>query len=236
MGTDATRPRLVLWDIDHTLIETRGVGGKLARAAFAEITGRTVEQMADATGKTEPVILAETLKSYGMEPSDEYERQFAHALPEQYRRHADELRQVGEVLPGAAEALAALGLIPGVVQTVLTGNYSGVARIKLAAFGLDSGLDLDIGAYAEDASDRAALVPIAQKRATERYGHAFTRDNTLIIGDTTHDVAAAHSGGAAIVAVATGNDSAEDLRRCGADVVLADLTDTPSLLQHVMTL
>ena len=62
MGTDATRPRLVLWDIDHTLIETRGVGGKLARAAFAEITGRTVEQMADATGKTEPVILAETLK------------------------------------------------------------------------------------------------------------------------------------------------------------------------------
>jgi phosphoglycolate phosphatase-like HAD superfamily hydrolase len=234
METHAARPHLVLWDIDHTLIETRGVGGRLARAAFEEITGRQTEHMADATGKTEPVILAETLKACGMEATEEHQQRYARALPEQYRRHAEELKQVGRVLPGAAEALAALCQVPGIVQTVLTGNYKGVAAIKLAVYELDGFLDLDVGAYADDGTDRAALVPIAQKRATERHGHTFTRENTVVIGDTTHDVAAAHNGGAAIVAVASGNDSAEELRKAGADTVLSNLIDTSSVIRHVM--
>src|SRR5205807_2686423 len=155
---DAARPHLILWDIDHTLIETRGLGGRLARAAFEEITGRRIARMADATGKTEPVILAETLKACGMEPTEEYQQRYAQALPEQYRQHADQLRKVGRVLPGATEALAALSQVPGTVQTVLTGNYKGVAATKLAVFELDDALDLDVGAYADDATDRAALV------------------------------------------------------------------------------
>jgi phosphoglycolate phosphatase-like HAD superfamily hydrolase len=113
-------------------------------------------------------------------------------------------------------------------------NYKGVAAIKLAVFELDDDLDLDVGAYADDGTDRAALVPIAQKRATERYRHLFTRDNTVVIGDTSHDIAAAHKGGAAIVAVASGNDSADDLRKSGADTVLPDLSDTSAVVRHVM--
>jgi phosphoglycolate phosphatase-like HAD superfamily hydrolase len=97
---------------------------------------------------------------------------------------------------------------------------------ELRIFGLDTVVDLEIGAYADDGAERAALVPISQQRAAQRYGHRFTRQNTLTIGDNIHDVAAAHNGGAAILAVASGNDSAERLRAAGADRVLADLTNT----------
>jgi phosphoglycolate phosphatase len=229
MASEAYAPRLILWDIDHTLVETRGAGSEFARAAFAEITGIRPERMATATGKTEPVILAETLRAHGIEPDETYQRRYAEALPAQYRRHADQLRQQGRALPGAAEAIAALGQQPGIVQTVLTGNYKAVAAVKLSVFGLDRHLDLDAGAYADDAPDRAALVPIAQKRATARYGTAFTNTNTVIIGDTTHDVAAAHNGGAAIVVVATGSDSADQLREAGAEYVIPDLTNLDAL-------
>lgn len=135
-------------------------------------------------------------------------------------------------MPGAREALDALAQLAGVVQTVLTGNYRAVAAVKLETFELDH-LDLDVGAYAEDNSDRAPLVAVAQQRAGTKYGHKFSRRNTVIVGDTTYDISAAHLGGAAIVAVATGRDSADDLRDAGADIVLPDLTDTRGFVSAV---
>jgi phosphoglycolate phosphatase-like HAD superfamily hydrolase len=233
VAINATRPRLVLWDIDHTLIETRGTGGRLARAAFQEITGIRPHRMAVATGKTEPVILAETLLAHGIRPTEEHQRRYAETLPEQYRRHIDQLRQGGRALPGAAAALAALNQVPDLIQAVLTGNYRAVAAVKLAAFHLDGILDLEVGAYADNAADRAALVPIAQRRAGRKYQHAFTRVNTVIIGDTTHDVAAAYQGGAAIIAVTSGHHTADDLRAAGADIVLTSLADTAAVLRAV---
>jgi phosphoglycolate phosphatase len=234
MTDDAHQPRLILWDIDHTLIETRGAGSDFARAAFEQVTGKKPAEMAEATGKTEPVILAETLRAEGIEPSDEYQRQYAEALPAQYQQHAEVLRRVGRALPGAADAIEALRQVPGVIQTVLTGNYKAVAATKLQTFGLAQHLDLDLGAYADDGTDRADLVPSAQQRATAKCGRTFTQDNTVIIGDTSHDIAGAHKGGAAIVAVATGNDSADKLRAAGAEQVLPDLTDTAALRRAVI--
>ncbi len=233
MPNSATHPRLILWDIDHTLIETRGAGGQFARAAFEEITGIRPEHMAEATGKTEPVILAETLRAHGIEPNDTYQRQYAQALPAQYRRHVEQLRTQGRALPGAAEAITALHEIPGVIQTVLTGNYKAVAATKLAAFDLDRLLDLDIGAYADDAEDRTALVAIAQRRTEAKYAGPFTRANTVIIGDTTHDITAARNGGAAVIAIASGNDTADRLREAGAEYVLDDLAKVVDLVRAI---
>jgi phosphoglycolate phosphatase len=227
--------KLVLWDIDHTLIETRGLGGQLARVAFHEITGTQPEEMADATGKTERVILAETLLAHGIQPTEEHQERYAIALPEQYRRNVNELKQTGRAIPGAAEAIAALHRVPDIIQTVLTGNYRAVAAIKLAAFNLDDLLDLEVGAYADDGADRAALVPITQQRASAKYQRRFSRANTVIIGDTIHDVAAAHNGGAGVVAVANGSHDAEQLRTAGADTVLADLSNTAALLAAITT-
>jgi len=233
MANGAIHPRLILWDIDHTLIETRGAGGQFARAAFEEITGIRPEHMAEATGKTEPVILAETLRAQGIEPIETYQRQYAQALPAQYRRHVEQLRDQGRALPGAADAIAALHQFSGVVQTVLTGNYKAVAATKLAAFDLDRLLDLDIGAYADDAEDRAALVAIAQRRAESKYAGPFTCANTVIIGDTTHDIAAAHNGGAGIIAVATGSDTTDQLREAGAECVLDGLAQVADLVRAI---
>jgi phosphoglycolate phosphatase-like HAD superfamily hydrolase len=233
MAIDANRARLILWDIDHTLIDTRGAGSQFARAAFTEITGRNPHRMATATGKTEPVILAETLRAHGIEPTDEYQRRYAQALPDQYRRHADQLRQQGRALPGATAAITALDQIPGVIQTVLTGNYKAVATVKLAVFDLDRLLDLDVGAYADDADDRAALVAIAQQRAAARYAYPFSRTNTIIIGDTTHDITAARNGGASVIAVATGTDTSDQLREAGADHLLPNLTDSAALIKAI---
>src|SRR5206468_418471 len=102
----------------------------------------------------------------------------------QYADHADLLRSSGRALDGAPAALAALAGRPAFVQTVLTGNFRAVALTKLRAFGLDGYLDLDAGAYGEDANERVELVSIAQTRASDRYRAPFTATNTVIIGDT----------------------------------------------------
>ncbi|MBX6721794.1 MAG: haloacid dehalogenase-like hydrolase [Dactylosporangium sp.] len=234
MSDPATDLRLVLWDIDHTLIETRGVGSQFYQAAFEEVTGRTLEHKADVTGKTEQVILAETLRLHGIDQSAAYQEGYARALAEQYRRNADLLRERGRALPGAAEAVASLAQHPGVVQTVLTGNYRAVAAIKLEIFDLDKHIDLDVGAYGEDSTDRPPLVAIAQQRASTKYRHEFTQTNTVIIGDNSHDITAGHLGGAAVIAVASGRDSAEQLRNAGARVVLPDLTGTTNVVAAVL--
>jgi phosphoglycolate phosphatase-like HAD superfamily hydrolase len=121
-----------------------------------------------------------------------------------------------------------------VVQTVLTGNVPAVARVKLAAFGLDRHLDLEIGAYGPDDHVRANLVRAAQRRASVKHGGVFDRETTVVIGDTPHDVTAAREGGARVVAVASGRFTEPELRASGAEVVLPDLTDTAVVLRAVL--
>ncbi|HSR23597.1 MAG TPA: HAD hydrolase-like protein, partial [Candidatus Eisenbacteria bacterium] len=152
------------------------------------------------------------------------------ALAGVYEGRIEEIRRHGRALPGAAEALAALAAVPGTVQTVLTGNVPAVARTKLAAFGLDHHLDLDVGAYGPDDHVRAGLVPLAQRRAGARYGALFDVRSTVVIGDTAHDVTAAREGGARAIAVATGGTTAGELQAAGAEVVLPDLMDTAALV------
>src|SRR3989442_13575306 len=101
-------PRLVLWDVDHTLIETRGFGAELYRRAFEEVTGRRMEHRVEVTGRTELAIWADTLRLHAIEPTTELERDYAIALARQYELHADELSRRGRTLPGAGAALDAL--------------------------------------------------------------------------------------------------------------------------------
>lgn len=228
-----TTNRLVLWDIDHTLLDTGGVGSEVFRDAFEEVTGRTIERLADVTGRTEQVIFRETLHLYGIEDPGDYFTKFAEAQANGYRTRAEEMRQRGRALPGAREALEALARLPYVTQAVLTGNTRPSAEAKLHTFGLDTLLDLDSGAYGTDDSVRANLVPVARQRASARHGATFTGENTVIIGDTTSDVEAALNSGADIVAVATGRTSAQELGSAGARTVFEDLADTASLVRAV---
>ena len=164
---------LVLWDVDHTLMETGGVGFELFRTAFERATGRELEHPAEVTGRTEPAIFRETVELQRMPYSPALFDRYAALLAAGYVAGADEMARRGRALPGAAEAIAALASTDGVVQSVLTGNLRPVAETKLQTFGLDRGLDLGVGAYGTDDDVRANLVPVARRRAAEKYQTDF---------------------------------------------------------------
>lgn len=222
------KPLLVLWDVDHTLIETRGVGFKIYAAAFEKVTGRPLAQMAEMAGRTEPVIFRETLALHGIADSPGLFARFAQEQAQGYRDRIAELRERGRALPGAGDALRALADRPGVLQSVLTGNTRPAAELKLSAFGLDTYLDMDAAAYGTDSDARADLVAVARQRAASRTGRTFDPAATILIGDTPADVTAARDGHARIVAVTTGKYTRQDLADAGARIILADLTDTPA--------
>jgi len=215
---------LVLWDIDHTLIETRGVGDRIYADAFRTVTGQTLAEMPALSGRTEPVIFREALKMRGITDTGDLYPRFAAEQARGYAERMDELRRQGRALPGAADALRELARRPDIIQSVLTGNTREAAELKLRTFDLDQYLNLDIGAYGTDDDTRANLVKIARQRATAALGIPFDPATTVLIGDTPNDVAAARDGGARIIAMATGSDSARDLAAAGADTVLDDLT------------
>lgn len=225
--------RLILWDVDLTLVEIGPIGRRLYADAFRRVTGRSLEFQAQMAGRLDQDIYRDTLVGHGLDPADHPFGRFAEALAGAYERRIEEVRAQGRALPGAAAALTALAAVPGTVQTVLTGNVPAVARIKLTAFGLDRHLDLEIGAYGPDDHVRSALVPLAQRRAGARHGAVFDALRTVVIGDTPHDVAAAREGGARAIAVATGRTTAAELRAAGAPVVLPDLADTAGLVRLV---
>ena len=225
---------LVLWDVDHTLIETGGVGAELFRAAFEQATGRVLEHPATVTGRTEPAIFRETAERQSIPWSAELFDRYADLLARGYRQRAAELARRGRALPGAAGAIAALAKTGTVVQSVLTGNLRPVALVKLETFGLDAGLDLDVGAYGSDDLVRARLVGIARGRASRKYRTRFDAGATVVIGDTPADVQAGLDGGASVVAVASGTNTHNELLQAGADVVLPDLQDSGRLVHVVI--
>ncbi|GAA3130634.1 HAD family hydrolase [Streptosporangium carneum] len=220
--------RVVLWDIDHTLVDMRGIGRELSAQAFERVTGIPMRQQARIDGLTEAVIFRETARLHGLATDrDDFER-FADALAEAHIMRSADLREQGHALPGASAALNALAEVPGVTQTVVTGNVRMVAEIKLQSFGLDRDIAWEIGAFGEDDDVRAELVRIALKRAAV-FGEATESTNAVLIGDTPADVEAALRNGIPVVAVATGRSTADDLREAGATWVLPDLRDTALL-------
>jgi phosphoglycolate phosphatase-like HAD superfamily hydrolase len=104
--------RLVLWDIDHTLIDTGGVGREIYQEAFEQVTERPMKRQADISGRTEPDIFQDTLALHDLEPSEESLERFADAMAAGYSAKMPLMRQRGHGLPGAAEALAALDQVP----------------------------------------------------------------------------------------------------------------------------
>ncbi len=233
MSTVPPSPLLLLWDIDHTLLVISGVGREMYAHAFERVYGRPLVHVPDMSGRTEYAITRDTLALNGVEPDhpdhpDRSADAFYAALTDAVRLLSDRMRDEGQVLPGAREALAALGG-DGVVQSVVTGNLPDIAEAKLKAFDLDGFLDLEIGGYGNIARDRAILVRMAIELAEEKYDQPFGAENTVVVGDTIHDVKGALDNGALAVGVATGVASLDDLDAAGAHVVLPDLLDLAKL-------
>lgn len=218
-------PTLILWDIDHTLVQ---IGGGVSRSiyerAFQQVTGRPLGELADMSGRTDQAIMVETLRLNGVDEPDALFKDLYAALATAAEQLTDRMREVGTVLPGAREAIASCAT-RGALQTAVTGNVRPIAEAKLVALGLGEGLDFSVGGYGNDGSDRSDLVRQARKRATQKYGHDFAGTRAVVIGDTPHDVRGALDADALAVGVASGKNTSDELREAGAHIVLGSLTD-----------
>lgn len=224
----------MLWDVDHTLLSAGGLSREIYAEVFQEVTGRRQERHPPMAGRTDRAIIADTLRLHDITPTTELTTVFAGLLAEAFTVRQDEIKARGEELPGARAALDALGARPDTVQSLLTGNMRPIAIRKMAAFGLDSFVDLEVGAYGFDAAERHPLVGKARERATRKYGEPFDAATTVLVGDTPHDVTAGQRGGARVVAVATGASDAAALKAAGAELVLPDLADTAAVVRAVL--
>ncbi|WP_432013502.1 HAD family hydrolase [Streptomyces cucumeris] len=217
----------VLWDIDHTLIENAGVSKEIYAAAFSALSGREPTEPARTEGRTDRLIMRDMFVREGVPVPDWHSTETALARAGEAR--LGDLRRRGTALPGVHEALKAASAQSGWVSSVLTGNIAPNARVKLSAFGLDSLLDLPVGAYGADAELRPHLVAVARERA-QRLRGVPADVPTVLVGDTSRDVEAALTTGSGIVAVASGIHSPEDLTAAGAADILPDLSDTKRVL------
>jgi len=228
--------RLVLWNIDLTLLDVAKVTRAAYAEAFAAVTGRPLVQLPQMVGYTEPEIFFDALGRNGVSlaADGESERllqpfatEFAACLAA--RKH--DLTTQGLLMPGAVPTLTAVAGLDGVVQSVLTGASRPNAALKLVAFGLDRYLDLEIGGFAgSEPYPKGALLRATRLRAEEKYQSSFADRATVYVADSPRDVEAAKIGDALSVAVASGRASALELRDAGADAVLPDLTDPARLI------
>jgi phosphoglycolate phosphatase-like HAD superfamily hydrolase len=231
--------RLVLWDIDGTLVQAGEVGRDIFTEAFQAVVGRAPDQVAARTlamaGRTDPEIALEFLAAHEIAEGATHLPAFSEALVTALAAKAALIRERGRALPGARATLAALGRTEGVVQSLLTGNVEPNALLKLASFELDGYLDFEVGGFGSDHHHRPSLVEVARTKAEAKYGTAFAGPATVLVGDTPLDVAAGRAGGARVVAVATGPYGVEELESTGADAVLADLRDTEAALGAILS-
>jgi phosphoglycolate phosphatase len=225
--------RVVLWDVDGTLVQTGGVGAEAFGTAIETLYGVPAGgHGVSLAGKTDPQIAREILTVLDLH--DDAETRLPGLLAETERLVAagrDRIRARGRILPGAPALLEALRR-PDTVQTVLTGNTAANAAVKLGAFELERWLDLEVGAYGSDDPDRNALVAVALARVERRYG-PVDRRRAWVVGDTPLDAACAQAGGVRCLLVASGFAPRAALDAAGADHVVDDLTDTEAILARL---
>jgi len=233
--------RLVLWNIDLTLVDVARVTRAAYAEAFPAVTRRPLIKLPQTAGRSESEIFfdALALNAADLNADGEAERllePFSAELAAALDARRDDLAREGQLLPGAAEAMAAVAKLDDVVATVLTGSSKPNAMLKLRAFGLDGYVDFDIGGYGNEAYPKGTLLRVARERASEKHKATFGEDVTVYLADSPRDVDAARIGGARSLAVASGRASAAELRDAGADAVLPDLTDTAGVTALIVRL
>jgi phosphoglycolate phosphatase len=222
---------------------------RVTRAAYAEafpaITRRPLIKLPQTAGRSEPEIFFDALALNAADLNTEGKAErllepFSAELAAALAARRDDLAREGQLLPGAAEAVAAVARLDGpadtTVQTVLTGNSKPNAMLKLCAFGLDGYFDFDIGGYGNEAYPKGTLLRVARERAGQKHKVTVGEDVTVYVADSPRDVAAARIGGARSLAVASGRAGTAELRDAGADAVLPDLTDTAGVTALIVRL
>ncbi len=234
--------KLVLFDIDGTLVLTGGAGIRAMNRACEELVGhRQALANIPVAGRTDRIILTDVLRQAGRSPDegllDRLRDRYVGHLREEIERpgRTQNFESLGArgglkaVMPGVRELVDTLQRRDDVFLGLLTGNFEAGARIKLEHF--DLWRYFRCGAFGDDSADRNDLVPFAVRRAKDCGVPDLRPEQILVVGDTPHDIACARAVGAVAVAVATGGFTADQLREQGAQIVFQDLSRAEEFLK-----
>ena len=216
--------RLLLFDIDGTLIRVNSSGRSAVRHALEHTFGRPLNiDGISFSGKTDPQILSEILDHHGL-PLTRGDAAFDQVL-ECYTENFLERVKPADVdrLPGVRGLLDRLSALEDITLGLITGNLETTAYFKLAAADIDQ--HFSFSAFGSDHHDRHELSPLALERARTATGYPFEGRDTVVIGDTPHDVSCGRVVDAQTVAVCTGRISKNELSRAAPDLLLEDLSD-----------
>ena len=228
--------RLVLWDVDGTLMNSRGAIRKARARALRSVYGIEGEiRRVAGGGMTDPQLTLETVALHGW--TEDAALAHLDAFRDAYLAHLEESRALLaadlEVLPGVHATIERLHDLD-VAQSLLTGNYEAAARLKVSAAGLDLHLDFELGAFGSDNRDRLCLVPVALEKARRRLSPSIGPRDIVVIGDSPRDIACARAGGARAVAVATGPHPASELATFEPDALLERLDESNGMITALL--
>jgi phosphoglycolate phosphatase-like HAD superfamily hydrolase len=226
--------RLFLFDIDGTLISSRGVGRQAITRALREVYGTAgAVDRYDLRGKTDLRIVRDLMREAGL--PDAVVAAGLTACFDAYVRELASLIGDGgcvQAMPGIAELVRELHARDDAVVGLLTGNIARGAELKLRPTGLWP--LFRVGAFGSDDIDRRRLPAVACARARAVVGRDFPFERVTIIGDTPHDVDCARACGATAVAVATGQYGQDELAACTPDLLFSDFADVASTLRGLV--
>ena len=227
--------RLVLFDIDETMVKSDGVGRRALTSALETVLGRPVQSAGVVlSGKTDPQICQEILTASGVnlaELDPILSRVFETYLPILQREI--ERATVYHLHAGVTALIQALLSIDGVYLGLLTGNIERGARIKLEPFNLNG--FFPIGAFGSDSADRLDLPSIARARATRYFKGEFAPAEIVVIGDSTNDVRCAQGYGCTSLAVNSGRTTWAELRELEPDFLFSSLTNTQEVVAAILS-
>jgi phosphoglycolate phosphatase len=219
--------RLLLFDIDGTLIYSGGAGVQALKAAFKERFG-TDDDLHDIeiAGMTDSGIVVSILNKHKIPATHENVSAFLDSYV--HFLSLELPRRKGKLLPGVLELLERLKSRPQVVLALLTGNVSRGAQLKLEHYGVWH--FFEFGAFADDHRDRNELGRFARARAKQKHGREFAASEIDVIGDTPRDIACGKALGARTIAVATGRWSRDELAKHEPDFVIDDLSEVETIM------
>ena len=227
LAMTAQTKRLLLFDIDGTLIHSGGAGVQALIRAFNERFGIDDDlHDIEIAGMTDSGIVLSILNKHKIPATHENVSGFLDSYV-----HFLSLElpcRKGKLLPGVLELLERLKSRPHVVLALLTGNVSRGARLKLEHYGVWH--FFEFGAFADDHRDRNELGRFARSRAKEKHGREFAASEIDVIGDTPRDIACGKALGARTVAVATGRWSRDELAKHHPDFLIDDLSNVETIL------